>query len=112
VTGLIIRTQIQVNDGAMEQFLKEADRWVDSTVAEPGTVGYHVFVNRDTGQAIFLEHYTDDAAFLAHSRAITPGARAALYAAASLAGFEVYGDPGPEVRGVLKVPAFGHYRSK
>jgi quinol monooxygenase YgiN len=112
VTGLIIRTQLQVNDGAMEQFLEEAGRWVDSALTEPGTVGYHVFVNRESGQAIFLEHYADDDAFLAHSRAVTPGARTALYGTASLAGFEVYGDPGPDVRGVLKVPTFSHYRSK
>jgi hypothetical protein len=70
-------------------------------------------VDRAAGQAVFLEHYTDDAAFLAHREAIDPHLRAELYGTAALVGFEVYGDPGPDVRSVLSsATTFGHYRSK
>jgi quinol monooxygenase YgiN len=112
MTELIIRTRLHVNDGAMEEFLAVASRWVEAAAAEPGTSDYKVFINHDTRQAVFLEVYADEDGFLTHSRAITPGALAALYGAASLVDYEIYGNPGPEVRRVLEGPAYIPYRSK
>ena len=113
MAGLIIRTVLQINDGALDRFLDVSGRWVDATKSEIGTVGYHCFVDRTASQAVFLEHYIDDAAFLAHREAIDAQLRAELYGSAALVGFEVYGDPGPDVRSLLSgATTFGHYRSK
>jgi quinol monooxygenase YgiN len=112
MTELIIRTRLHINDGAMEEFQAEAARWVEAAAVEPGTSGYEVFINHESRQAIFLEVYADGDAFLAHSRAITADALAALYGAASLVDYEIYGNPGPEVRKVLEGPAYIPYRSK
>jgi quinol monooxygenase YgiN len=113
VAALIIRTVLQINDGALDRFLDVSSRWVDATKSEIGTAGYYCFVDRAAGRAVFLEHYIDDAAFLAHREAIDPQLRAELYGSAALAGFEVYGDPGPDVRSFLSsATTFGHYRSK
>jgi quinol monooxygenase YgiN len=110
---LIIRTVFQINDGALDRFLDVSGRWVDATKSEIGTVGYHCFLDRAANQAVFLEHYVDDAAFLTHREAIDTQSRAELYGSAALVGFEVYGDPGADVRSLLSsAPAFGHYRSK
>jgi quinol monooxygenase YgiN len=111
--ALIIRTVLVVNEGQLDAFLDVVERWVDTTRNEPGTVAYHAFVDREGGQAIFLEHYADDAAFLVHRDAIAPELRTELYQTCAFGGFELYGDPGDEVAGLLSsAHRFGHYRSK
>ena len=113
MAALIIRTVLQIDDGALDRFLDISARWVDATKSEIGTAGYHCFVDRAANQAVFLEHYVDDAAFLAHCDAIDAQLRAELYGSAALVGFEVYGDPGPDVGSLLSsATTFGHYRSK
>ena len=113
MADLIIRTVFKINDGALDRFLDVSGRWVDATKSEVGTVGYRCFVDSAASQAVFLEHYIDDAAFLAHRDAIDAQLRAELYGSAALVGFEVYGDPGPDVRSLLSSAiTFRPYRSK
>jgi quinol monooxygenase YgiN len=111
--ALMIRTELAVHDGAVEKFFDVLAPWVDATKREVGTVGYHAFFDPETRTAILLEHYADDEAFLAHRAAIDPALRTRLYESCSLSGFELYGDPGPEVAGLLaSARTFGLARSK
>jgi quinol monooxygenase YgiN len=111
--SLIIRTVLAVNEGAMESFLEVTRRWVALARDEPGTVGYHAFVDQPAGSAIFLEHYADDDAFLVHRDAIPAELRAELYSTCKLDSFEVYGDPSGDAAAALSgARTYGHFLSK
>lgn len=106
--GLILRTTLAVEPGQEEAFDRVARRWVERTRDEVDTLGFHLFVDlfvdagpSGGGEAIFLEHYRDSAAFSAHAAAVDPELRAALYGTCRFVGLDVYGAVTDEVRGAL-----------
>lgn len=99
--GLILRTTLAVESGQQDAFERVAQTWVERTRGEPDTVGFHLFLDAENREAVFLEHYRDSAAFSVHAAAVDPGLRAELYGTCAFVGLDVYGAVSDEVREVL-----------
>jgi quinol monooxygenase YgiN len=97
----IIRLSVSfiVNDGQSEQFLKIAAQMIAASHKEPGTLGYELFGAADSKQYRLVEVYADAEAVEAHFAgwAVLEGVPE-LVKHCSVGTFEVYGDPGPNVR--------------
>jgi quinol monooxygenase YgiN len=95
----IVRLSVKmtVHEGQLEQFKAIARQMTEASEAEPGTLGYEWFT--DGGNCFRLEEaYTNADAVQAHFmgsavRTFVPQ----LAALCTIDGFEIYGDPGPEV---------------
>jgi quinol monooxygenase YgiN len=84
------------------QFKAVAQAMIASTQTEAGTLGYDFFYSPDGSRCRLIETYVDSDAVLAHMtgyavRELVPK----IAAIASMTGFEVYGDPGPEAAKIL-----------
>ena len=87
-----------VNDGQLENFKAIAKAMTAVADAEPATLGYEWFFSPDQTQCRLLEAYVDSGAVLAHfkGRCVTEFVPQ-IVQHCQVAGFEIYGDPGPEV---------------
>lgn len=92
---------LSVREGRLDEFRSLVPEMVASTRSEEGALVYEWFVSPDEKTCHIYERYADSAAALAHLG--TFGARFAERFLACLepTGFFVYGDPSPEVRGVV-----------
>jgi quinol monooxygenase YgiN len=93
---------LTINEGSFDQFEAVVKATVDGSRKEPGTLAYEWCLSADRRRCRLIEVYEDADAVLAHLagpvvRELVPK----LLAAASLGGFEVYGDPGPEAARIL-----------
>jgi quinol monooxygenase YgiN len=87
-----------ISDGKLDAFESIAQAMVEGSHKEPGTVGYEWFLSADRKRARLLETYKDANAVLAHFNGpVVKELVPKLLGTASLASFEVYGDPGPKV---------------
>jgi quinol monooxygenase YgiN len=95
-----------INEGKRDAFEDIAQEMVTGSQKEPGTLGYEWFLSADRKRCRLLETYRDANAVLAHFNGpVVQQLVPKLLGTASVAGFEVYGDPGPKVREML--PGFG-----
>jgi quinol monooxygenase YgiN len=91
-----------VNDGAFVAFERIARVMAAESQKEPGTMAYEWFLSADRARWRVFEAYADGNAALKHLKGpviqeIVPK----LLETGSLVGFEVYGDPGPEVSKIV-----------
>jgi quinol monooxygenase YgiN len=87
-----------INDGAFVAFERLARVMAAESQKDPGTIAYEWFLSADRTRCRLCETYVDGGAALAHLtgpvvRELVPK----LLEAGSITGFEIYGDPGPEV---------------
>ena len=88
-----------INEGMRDSFEGIAHEMVAGGHREPGTLGYEWFMSADRKRYRLIETYADAAAVLAHFNGpVVQQLVPKILGTASVAGFEVYGDPGPKVR--------------
>jgi quinol monooxygenase YgiN len=87
-----------INEGKLDAFESIAQTMVEGSQKEPGTLGYEWFLSADHKKCRLLETYKNANAVLAHFNGpVVQELVPKLLGTASIAGFEVYGDPGPKV---------------
>ncbi len=102
VEGIVrLNVQLTAKEGHLEEFKSIAESMTEATRAEAGALGYEWF--SDGGSRFRLhETYTGVEAIQAHF--MGPAVREwvpKLAAVCTIDGFEVYGDPGPQVSGMV-----------
>ncbi|MFZ1919659.1 MAG: putative quinol monooxygenase [Terriglobales bacterium] len=95
----------QITEGKVDTFKEIARVMIAATQKESGTLGYDWHFSSDNKLCRLLETYTDEAAVQAHIEGEAVKLIPKLLEAASISGFEVYGDTGPKAAETLK--AFG-----
>ena len=97
-----LAVDLTINEGKLDAFEGIAQEMVTGSQKEPGTVGYEWFLSADRKRCRLIETYTDAAAVLAHFKGpVVQELVPKLLGTAGVAGFEVYGDPGPKAREML-----------
>jgi quinol monooxygenase YgiN len=95
-----------IQEGKLAAFEETVKASVAGTRKEPGAQGYEWYLSSDRKTYKLVETYRDAAAALAHmSSSVVKDLVPKMLESASVASFEVYGDPGPEAR--AKLAAFG-----
>jgi quinol monooxygenase YgiN len=86
----------------LEQFKAIAQEMIASTQKETGTLAYDWFYSSDGSECRLIEAYVDPDAVLTHmtGRAVEELVPK-IVKTATISGFEVYGDPGPEAAKLL-----------
>jgi len=92
----------EVADGKLKAFQETAQAMIAATQKEPGALAYEWHFSDDHKRCRLLETYADQAAVQAHINGEAVKLIPRLLESASLSGFEVYGDPGPEAAKTLK----------
>ena len=95
------RSVVTVYDGKVEDFSQLVDDLL-SAIREKDldTLDYAIFLDKPTGEAILLEHYTSSAGWQAHNSNL--GALLQRFPeVCKFTAVEVYGDPTPEARDAL-----------
>jgi quinol monooxygenase YgiN len=104
MTAQEVRFTVSLNIPAenLEQFKAIAQAMIASTQEETGALGYEWFLSPDGSRCRLIETYVDSDAVAAHlaGRAVQDLVPQ-LVKTASITGFEVYGDPGPEAAKIL-----------
>lgn len=91
-----------INDGAFVAFERIARVMAAETQKEPGTMAYEWFLSADRARWRLFEAYVDGAAALAHLKGpVVQELVPKLLEMGSVAGFEIYGDPGPEASAIV-----------
>ena len=94
-----LAVDLMINDGKLDAFEGIAQEMVEGSQKEPGTLGYEWFLSADRKKCRLIETYQDGDAVLAHFNGpVVKVMVPKLLGTASLAGFEVYGDPGTKAR--------------
>jgi quinol monooxygenase YgiN len=92
-----------INEGKLDAFEGVAQEMVAGTQKEPGALGYEWYLSADRKKCRLIETYTDASAVLAHFNGpVVQELVPKLLETASLAAFEVCGDPGPKATEMLK----------
>jgi len=92
----------QINDGKLEAFKEVGQAMIAATQKESGALGYEWHFSSDHKRCRLLETYADQSAVEAHINGEAVKQIPKLLESASISGFEVYGDPGPEAAKTLK----------
>jgi quinol monooxygenase YgiN len=93
---------LTIHEGNLAAFEQTAKAMISGTKKEQGALGYEWYMSGDRKSCRLLETYANADAALAHCtgpvvRDLVPK----LLESASVAAFEVYGDPGPQVSDML-----------
>jgi quinol monooxygenase YgiN len=93
---------LNIHEGKLAAFEQTAKAMIAGTQKEPGALGYEWYLSGDHKSCRLLETYANADAALAHCtgpvvRDLVPK----LLESASVAGFEVYGDPGTQASAML-----------
>jgi quinol monooxygenase YgiN len=89
-------------DGKFETFERISKEMIAVSQNEPGTLAYDWYLSADRMRCRLYESYTDGDAVLAHlSGPAVQTLVPQLLETSKLAGFEVYGDPGPAASKML-----------
>jgi quinol monooxygenase YgiN len=96
------KVSLTVHENKLAAFEQTAKAMTAGTSKEPGALGYEWYLSGDQKSCRLLETYANAEAALAHCtgpvvRELVPK----LLESASVASFEVYGDPGPQVSAML-----------
>jgi len=93
-----LTVDLTVNERQLEEFKSIAETMTAGSRNEPGTLGYEWFSSGDSKRFRLVETYVNADAVLAHfTGAVVQELVPKLAAVCTVSGFEVYGDPGPEV---------------
>jgi quinol monooxygenase YgiN len=93
-----LSVDLTANEGQLAEFKSIAEAMTAASKRESGTLGYEWFSSADGKRFRLLETYTNADAVLAHFTG--PAVQEwvpKMLAVASVGGFEIYGEPGPEV---------------
>jgi quinol monooxygenase YgiN len=91
-----------INEGAFVAFERIARVMSAESQKEPGTLAYEWSLSADRARCRLYEAYVDGDAVLAHLKGpVVQELVPKLLEAGSLAGLEIYGDPGPEATAML-----------
>jgi len=94
--------EITLKPGAADGFRALAREMVDANRAEePDTLHYQAFITEDGARVHWYERFRDPAAILFHVGRFGATYAARLLDMATVTRFDIYGDPGAEVRAVL-----------
>jgi quinol monooxygenase YgiN len=93
---------LNIHEGKLAAFDETAKAMIAGTKKEPGALGYEWYVSRDGKSCRLLETYANADAALAHCLGpVVQELVPKLLESASVAAFEVYGDPGPQAVAML-----------
>ncbi len=97
-----VAVDLTIHEGKLEAFEGIAQQMVAVSQKELGTLAFEWYLSADRKRCRLIETYTDANAVLEHFNGpsvheLVPK----LLGTASLAGFEVYGDPGPKATEML-----------
>jgi len=93
---------LAINAGRLDEFERIAQSMIAGSKKEPGTLGYDWFLSGDRSRCRLVETYEDANAVLAHlTGPVVQELVPRLLQYSSVAGFEVYGDPGPKAAQML-----------
>jgi quinol monooxygenase YgiN len=104
---------LTIHEGKFETFEETAKAMIAGTRKEPGALGYEWYLSGDRKSCRVLETYANADAALAHCTGpVVANFIPKLLELASVASFEVYGDPGAQVSAMLAGfgAAFFEYR--
>ncbi len=94
--------ELTVRDGNLEPFEQLAQQMVAGSQQEPGTLRYEWYFSADRKRCRLLETYIDADATLAHfSGPVVQQLVPKLVTLATVERFQVFGDPGPQMRSNL-----------
>ena len=92
-----------INQGKLSQFESLAQAMITGTLKEAGALAYEWHLSADGKRCRLLETYADAKAALAHCTGpVVQQLVPKILETATISGFEVYGDPGPEAAKILK----------
>ncbi|MDR3748603.1 MAG: putative quinol monooxygenase [Acidobacteriota bacterium] len=98
-----LAVDLTIHEGKLDEFQGVARTMIAGSQKEPGTLAYDFFLSDDRKRCRLIESYTNADALLAHfTGPVVQQLVPKLLGTASLTGFEVYGDPGPEAAQMLK----------
>jgi quinol monooxygenase YgiN len=93
---------LTIHEGKLDELEGIVQAMVEGSQKEPGNLGYEWFLSADRRCCRLLEIYADADAVLAHlTGPVVQELVPKVLGAASLAGFEVYGNPGPKAAEML-----------
>jgi len=104
---------LQINNGKLDTFKEIAQAMIRATQKEHGALAYEWHFSSDNKRCRLLETYADPVAVQAHLNGEAVKLVPKLLENASLSGFEVYGDPGPEASQALRnfgAELFGYWQ--
>jgi len=91
-----------IRDGSHDAFERVARVMSAGSQKEPGTLAYQWYLSADRTRCRLFEAYVDADAVRAHlTGPVVQELVPKLLESGSVAGFEVYGDPGPEASAIL-----------
>jgi quinol monooxygenase YgiN len=91
-----------IGAGSLESFERVARAMSAETQKEPGTIAYEWCLSADRARCRLYEAYVNADAVLAHLKGpVIQHLVPKLLETSGVAGFEVYGDPGPEAAAML-----------
>ena len=90
-----------INDGAFVAFERIARVMAAESQKEPGTIAYEWFLSADRARWRLFEAYVDADAVLAHLTGPVVQELVPKLLETGRAGFEIYGDPGPEASAMV-----------
>jgi quinol monooxygenase YgiN len=97
-----LTVDLTIHEGKFEEFESMAQAMIAGSRKEPGTLAYEWCLSGDRQRCRLVEEYVDANAALAHFKGpVVQDLVPQLLGAASVNGFEVYGDPGPELTQML-----------
>jgi quinol monooxygenase YgiN len=99
---LYFKLDFNIHEGKLATFEQTAKTMIDGTKKKSGALGYEWFLSEDRKSCRLLETYANADAMLAHmNETVVRELLPKLLESATLAKFEVYGEPGAEARGML-----------
>jgi quinol monooxygenase YgiN len=100
--GVSFTVSLAINADKFSEFESTAQAMVAGSRKEAGTLGYDFYLSADRKTCRLIEHYTDADAVMAHIKGpVVQELVPKLLQFSMIAGFEVYGDPGPKASEIL-----------
>jgi quinol monooxygenase YgiN len=97
-----LRVDLAIHEGKFAAFEAIANKMTEGTQKEPGALAYDWYLSPDKTQCRLVERYADQNALAAHiDGPVVQELVPKLLEHATLASFEVYGDPGSKTKEML-----------
>jgi quinol monooxygenase YgiN len=99
--AVYFNVDLTITEGKLDAFEDIAKAMIAATQKESGALAYEWHLSSDRTRCRLLETYADESAVLAHLMGPMQELVPRLLKVSSLAGFEVYGYPGPKAAEML-----------
>jgi quinol monooxygenase YgiN len=104
---IIVRAELRVRSGRVEEFLAVARALATAAADEPGTLRYSWYTSGDPVVFVVLEEYADPAAAAAHNERCAAHLRE-VSELADMTSVQVHGDLGPELEAWVAANPVAH----